>query len=114
MRQRRRQLLDLFIAEILPRHETSKRNAWIQRVWRDVAVFITRFHRPPIVKIQRAVTAAAWRGRRTAVLLCPVHPVRKPIVGSHMIELPRRLLYQELQVSPPLRVTIAPWSQLRI
>src|SRR3989442_5226855 len=92
MRQRRRHLLDLFIAEILPRHETSKRNAWIERVWRDVAIFVARFHRPPIMKIQRTVTAAAWRGRRTAVLLCSVHPVRKPIVRSHMIELPGGLV----------------------
>src|SRR5260370_21279976 len=91
MRQRRRHLLDLFIAEILPRHEAPECNARIERVWCDVAVFVTGFHRPPIVKIQRAVTAAAWRGRRTAVLPCSLHPVREPIVPTHMSEPPSGL-----------------------
>src|SRR5207253_10553609 len=89
MRQRRWQLLELLVAEILPSYKTAEHHPRIQRVRRDVAVFVPGVHWPPSMKIQRAVLAAAWRGRRTTVLLRNVHPVRKLVVGHNMIELRR-------------------------
>src|SRR6266851_21002 len=92
MRQRRRQFLHLFVAEILPRDRAAKYHARIQRVRGDVTIFATRVDRPPIMEIQRAVTAPAWRSYRTAILLRSVHPVRKLIVRYHVIQLRRWLV----------------------
>src|SRR5437016_4249478 len=44
------------------------------------------------MKIQRTVLAAARSGRRTAVLLRAVHPVRKLVVRHDVIELRRWLV----------------------
>src|SRR5258707_1629096 len=92
MRKRRRHLLHLLDAEILPRDKPAENHTRIQRVRRDVAIFVPRFHRPPIMKIQRTIPAAAWSCRRTAVLLRAVNPVRKLVVRHHVIELPSRLI----------------------
>src|SRR6266852_6009650 len=92
MRKRRRHLLHLLVAEILPRDKPAKHHPRIQRVRRDVAIFVPRFHRPPIMKIQRTIPAAAWSRRRTAVLLRAVNPVRKLVVRHHVIELRSRLI----------------------
>src|SRR5258708_30155182 len=92
MRQRRRQFLHLFVAEILPRDRAAKYHARIQRVRRDVTIFAARVHRPPIMKIQRKVTAAAWSGNRVTVLLRAINPIRKLVVRNHVIELRRWLV----------------------
>src|SRR5713226_8407308 len=92
MRQRRGQFLHLFVTEILPRDRAAKDHARIQRVRRDITIFAARVYWPPIMEIQRAVTAAAWRGYRIAVLLRAVHPVRKLVIRHHMIELPSGLV----------------------
>src|SRR5690242_8946409 len=90
--QRGRLLLHLFIAEILSFDKTAKYDAWIQGIRRDVAVFISRIHRPPIMKIQRTVSAAARRTQRVAILLSAVDPVRKLVVRNHVIKLRGRLV----------------------
>src|SRR5260370_24326261 len=64
----------------------------MQWVRDDVAIFVSRIHRPPIMEIQRTVFAAAWSGRRIAVLLRSVHPVGKLVIGHHAIELPSWLI----------------------
>src|SRR6266704_4717914 len=92
MRKRRRHLLELLVAEILPRDEAAERHARIQRVRRDVAIFVARVYRPPIMKIQRTVPAAAWRCHRIAILLRAIYPVRKLVVRHHVIELRRWLV----------------------
>src|SRR6266852_9478182 len=92
MRKRRRQLMELFVAEILPRDEAAEHHPRMQRIWRNIAIFVAGIHRPPIMKIQRTVLAAVWSCRRTAVLLRAVHPVRKLVIRHHVIELPRRLV----------------------
>ena len=92
MPKRRRQLLEVFVAEILPSDESAKHHARIQRVRRNVAIFVPGVHRPPIMEIQRTVPAAAWSRRRTAVLLRTVHPVRKLVIRHHVIELRRWLV----------------------
>src|ERR1700682_3615643 len=92
MRKRRRQLLELFVAEILPRDEAAEHHARMQRIRRNIAIFVAGIHRPPIMKIQRTVLAVAWSCRRTAVLLRTVHPVRKLVICHHVIELRRRLV----------------------
>ena len=92
MCKRRRQLLYLFVSEILSRHSAAEHHASIQRVRRDVAIFVAGIHRPPIMRVQRTVPAAARSGRRTAVLLRTVHPVRKLVIRHHVIELPRWLV----------------------
>src|SRR5216683_5832906 len=92
MRQRRWKFLHFFVTEILPGHCAAEHHAWIQRVRRDVTIFAARVHRPPIMKIQRKVMAAAWSGNRIAVLLRSVHPVRKLIIRHYVIELRRWLV----------------------
>src|SRR5712692_315343 len=92
MRQRRRQFLHLLVTEILPRDRAAKDHARIQRVRRDITIFAARVHWPPNMEIQRAVTAAAWRGYRIAVLLRSVYPVGKLVIRHHVIELRRRLV----------------------
>ena len=87
MRQRRRHFLRLFVTEILPCDRAAEHHARTQRVRRDVTIFAARVYWPPIMEIQRAVTAAAWCGYRIAVLLRSVHPVRKLIIRHHVIEL---------------------------
>ena len=87
MRNRRRHLLILLGAEILPRHKSSEHHSRIERVRRHVSVLVARLHRPPIVKVQRAVLAAAGCRRWPTVLLRPVNPVRKLIVRSDVIKL---------------------------
>src|SRR5437016_14411548 len=66
----------------------AENHARIQRVRRDVTVFIARIDWPPIMKIQRAVLAAAWCCHGIAVLLRAIHPVRKLGIRYHVIELP--------------------------
>src|SRR5260370_27010438 len=91
MRHRRRQLLHLFVTEILLRDRAAEHDARIQRVLRDITIFAAGVDWPPIMEIQRTVTAAAWRGPRIAVLLRSRHPVRKLFIGNHVIELRRWL-----------------------
>ena len=86
--KRRRHLLDLFVAEILARDKPAEHDAGIQRIRRDVAIFIAGVDRAPIVKIQGAIPAAAGRGYRIAILLGAIYPVRKLVVRHHMVELP--------------------------
>ncbi len=52
MHKRRRHLLHLLVAKILTRDRPSILHSRIQRVRRDVSILISRFHRPPIMKIQ--------------------------------------------------------------
>src|SRR6266851_6720722 len=92
MRQRRRKVLHFFVTEILPRDRAAKYHARIQRVRGDVTIFATRVDRPPIMKIQRKVTAAAWSGNRVTVLLRAINPIRKLVVRNHVIELRRWLV----------------------
>src|SRR5437660_10293151 len=88
MRQRWRHLLELFIAQILSCDKPAENHARIQRVRRDVAIFIASINWPPIMKIQRAVPAAAWCCHGIAVLLRAIYPVRKLAIRYHVIELP--------------------------
>src|SRR5215467_13125831 len=92
VRNRRRHLLDLFVAQVLPLHKSAEDHAGILRIRRDVTIFITGDKRTPIVKIQEAVSARARGCRRPAILLRSIHPIRKLIVGGHMIELPGGLV----------------------
>jgi len=64
---------------------TTKNHSWILRVGRDVSVLISRRDWTPVVKIQLAVAPAAGRRRGAAVLLGSVYPVRKSIVGAHVV-----------------------------
>src|SRR5690348_7083178 len=81
LRNRRRHLLILFRAEILPRHKSTEHHSWIHRIRRDVSVLIARLQRPPIMKIQKTVFAPAWCRRGPAILLHPIYPIRKLAVG---------------------------------
>src|SRR5712692_10420138 len=92
MSQRRRHLLQLLVAEILPRDKPAEHHPRVQWVRRDVTIFVDRVDWPPVVKIQRTVSAAAWRSHCIAVLLRAVNPVRKLVVRHHVIELPSRLI----------------------
>src|SRR5260370_24142974 len=87
MRQRGRQLLHLFVTEILPCDRAAEHHARIQRVRGDVTVFAARFYRPPIMEIQRTVSAPARRHRWPAVLLRAVDAIGTLVVSNPMIEL---------------------------
>ncbi len=63
----------------------------IQRIGNDVSKFISA-HRVPIHERDFAVIAAAERTHRSAVLLRPVNPIRKAVVGRHVIDLAGRLV----------------------
>src|SRR5215472_12303786 len=84
--------LDLLVAQILPVDKSAEEHPGIQGVRRDVSVFAAGFERTPVMKIQVAILAAARRGGGSAILLRAVHPIRKLIVGCHVIKLSRRLI----------------------
>src|SRR5579859_8186412 len=92
MHQGRRHLLHLFVVKILPRHCSAINNFWIHWIGRGVIALSARCHWPPVHKIQRPPIASASRRSRAAVLLCPIHPIWKPIVRRHVIKLSGRLV----------------------
>ncbi len=58
----------------------------IQRIRRDVTVFFDA-HRMPLAKGDLGRSRSGCNAGRTALLLAAVNPVRKLIVGDHVIEL---------------------------
>src|SRR5216684_7678587 len=92
LRQRWRHHLNFFVTEILASDGAAVSYAAIQRIGRDVAIFAAGLDRTPIMKIEGAVIAAAWRGYGVAVLLCAVNPVRKSVIGVDVIKLAGRLV----------------------
>src|SRR6266851_2039615 len=88
LRQTWREVQVLLGAQILARNESAVHNVRICGIGRDVAVLVTRFHRAPIVKIQRAISSPAGRSGGAAILLGAVDPVGEAIVRCDVIELP--------------------------
>ncbi len=84
-------VLHLAGSSIEARHLAAVDNIGIQRIGRDVAVFFDA-HRMPVAKRDLAIVAAAGNARGAALLLPAVDPIRKAIVGDHVIELRGRLV----------------------
>src|SRR5258706_3379329 len=76
---------------VCPRQASAVNKIRVEGIDGDLAVF-KHTHRVPLAKRDFAVVAAAQRSCGAAFLLRPIHPVRKPIIGSHVIELGSRLV----------------------
>src|SRR5271165_965021 len=87
-----RHQLNFFVVHILACNKTATDHATIQRIGRDVAVFVASFDGTPIMEVQRTVFAAARRGYGAAVLLCSVDPIGNLIVHGDVIKLAGRLV----------------------
>ena len=79
----------------------------VQRIRRDVGVLVGA-DTHPVAERDLPAVAAARDPDRTALLLSAVDPVRKLLVGRHVIQLRRRLVVPGDQVRPPLTVIVAP------
>src|SRR5207302_3533791 len=84
-------ILHLPRRQVRPRHSRTVNKILVQRIDRNRSVLL-HAQKLPIAKSNFTVVTAAYRGRRSALLLRSIDPVRKAIVGSHMIELRRRLV----------------------
>src|SRR5260221_13992617 len=85
LRQRRRHQLNLIVAEILPSYSAAESYARVQRIRGDVAAFAAGVERPPVMKIQGSIIAAAGSGRGVAILLRAVNPVRKSVIDGDVV-----------------------------
>ena len=83
--------LNLAGAAVVPGHLAAVDQIGIQRIGRDVAVFLDP-HRMPFAEGDLPVIAAARDARRAALLLAAADAVGKGIVGGDVIELGRGLV----------------------
>src|SRR5258708_4487451 len=87
LHQRGRHQLNLFVAEVLASYSAAEGYAGVRGIRGDVAAFAAGVERPPIMKIQGSIIAAAWRGRGVAILLRGVNPVGKSVVDGDVVKL---------------------------
>src|SRR5205807_6782492 len=71
---------------VIARHLAAVDQIRVERIGRDVAVFL-RAYRAPLAKGDLAVVAAAGNACRAAFLLAAVDPVRELVVGDDVVKL---------------------------
>src|SRR5512133_3291933 len=84
-------VLRLTGAPIEPRQLTADDDVWIEGIGNDVTIFLRR-NWSPVAKRDSALVAAAFDSDRAALLLTAVKPIRKRVVGAHMVQLGGRLV----------------------
>src|SRR5437764_9282231 len=87
--RRRRDILILpggLVEAIRSKRAAAINNVGIERVGRDVSIFLYA-HRMPIAKGDLAIIAAAGDAGGAALLLAAIDPIRKTVVGDHVVEL---------------------------
>ena len=88
-------------APIVAREFPAVDDVGIERIGRDVAVFL-RGHGMPIAKSDRAVVAAAGDAHGAAFLLAAVKTIRKRVVRTDVIELRGRLVIPRAPALPAI------------